>query len=62
MPEREVMDIVQAAKFLGISRDTLYLYAQKKIVPGFKIGGKGPWKFLRSSLIEWCKEQEKGKQ
>lgn len=54
--DREVMDIVEAAEFLGVSRDTMYRYADTKFVPAFKMGNR--WKFLRSSLIEWCKKQE----
>lgn len=52
---REVLDIRQAADFLGISEDTLYNYASKKLVPALKMGNR--WKFKRSRLNRWLDEQ-----
>lgn len=48
---REVMDIRQAAEYLGISADTLYRYASEGIVPAFRLGNR--WKFKRSLLDAW---------
>lgn len=53
---REVMDIRQAAKYLGISTDTLYKYASERFVPSFKLGNR--WRFRRVRLDEWMKEME----
>jgi excisionase family DNA binding protein len=35
---REVMDIRQAAEYLGISGDTLYRYASEGFIPAFRPG------------------------
>lgn len=52
---REVLDIRQAAEFLGISEDTLYNYATKRFVPAFKMGNR--WKFTRTRLVQWLDQQ-----
>lgn len=52
---REVMDIRQAAAYLGISSDTLYKYASEAFVPAFKLGNR--WRFRRSRLEEWMDRQ-----
>ncbi|MBS1803540.1 MAG: helix-turn-helix domain-containing protein [Acidobacteria bacterium] len=48
---REVLDIKQAAEFLGVSTDTLYKYACSGFVPAFKLGNR--WRFKRSRLDAW---------
>ena len=56
VPEvREVMDIRQASDYLGISPDTLYIYASEGFVPAFKLGNR--WRFKRSRLDEWMDRQ-----
>ena len=52
---REVMDIRQAAEYLGISADTLYRYASEGLIPAFKLGNR--WRFKRSLLDAWMVEQ-----
>ncbi len=48
---REVMDIRQAASYLGISADSLYRYASEGTVPAFKLGNR--WRFKRDLLDRW---------
>jgi excisionase family DNA binding protein len=48
---REVLDIRQAAEYLGISADTLYRYASEGFVPAFRLGNR--WRFKRSLLDAW---------
>jgi len=48
---REVMDIRQAAHYLGISSDSLYRYAATGFIPAFRIGNR--WRFRKSRLEEW---------
>ncbi len=52
---REVMDIRQAADYLGISGDTLYRYASEGFVPAFKLGNR--WRFRKSLLDTWMDEK-----
>ncbi len=52
---REVMDIRQAAEYLGISSDSLYRYASEGTVPAFRLGNR--WRFKRSLLDSWMVEQ-----
>ena len=56
--QREVMDIRQAADYLGISADTLYKYASEGLVPAFKLGNR--WRFKRSRLNDWMDQQSSG--
>ena len=55
MALREVMDIRQAADYLGISGDTLYRYASEGFVPAFKLGNR--WRFRKSLLDGWMDEK-----
>ncbi|MGA8109209.1 MAG: helix-turn-helix domain-containing protein [Acidobacteriaceae bacterium] len=48
---REVMDIRQAAHYLGISADSLYRYAASGFIPAFRLGNR--WRFRKSRLDEW---------
>jgi excisionase family DNA binding protein len=52
---REVMDIRQAAEYLGISGDTLYRYASEGFIPAFKLGNR--WRFKKSLLDTWMDEK-----
>lgn len=52
---REVMDIRQAADYLGISADSLYKYASEGFIPAFKLGNR--WRFKRSLLETWMERQ-----
>jgi excisionase family DNA binding protein len=52
---REVMDIRQAADYLGISGDTLYRYASEGFVPAFKLGNR--WRFRKILLDGWMDEK-----
>ena len=52
---REVMDIRQAADYLGISPDSLYKYASENFIPAFKLGNR--WRFKRSLLESWMVRQ-----
>jgi excisionase family DNA binding protein len=52
---RDVMDIRQAAGYLGISPDTLYKYASSGFIPAFKLGNR--WRFKLSILDKWMVER-----
>ncbi len=52
---REVMDIRQAAEYLGISADSLYRYASESTIPAFRLGNR--WRFKKSRLDSWMDEQ-----
>jgi excisionase family DNA binding protein len=53
--ETEVMDIRQAAEYLGVSTDTMYRYAAEGTVPAFKLGNR--WRFKRALVDAWMIEQ-----
>jgi len=55
---REVMDIYQAAEYLGVSPDTMYRYASEKKIPAFKLGNR--WRFRRVTLDRWMQQMEEG--
>ncbi len=52
---REVLDIRQAADYLGISGDMLYRYASEGFVPACKLGNR--WRFKKSLLDAWMDEK-----
>jgi excisionase family DNA binding protein len=47
---KEILDVAAAAKYLHITRATLYKLAKEKKVPGLKIGGQ--WRFSKERLDE----------
>jgi len=55
---REVMDIRQAAGYLGISSDSLYKYASEGFIPAFKLGNR--WRFKKSLIDAWMDRQSTG--
>lgn len=60
MPEdnqtREVMDLGQAAAFLGIGERTLRRWLDERGVPYARVGRL--LRFRRTALLEWLKAQE----
>lgn len=53
MGEDEVMESMEAAKFLKVSRQTLMKYVQEGKIPAQKLGRQ--WRFSKEALIEWLK-------
>jgi excisionase family DNA binding protein len=49
----EIMSIEQLAKYLDISRSTLYKLAQDGKLPGQKVGRR--WRFHKDAIDEWLK-------
>ena len=52
---REVMNVRQMSAYLGISTDTMYMYASTGLIPSFKLGNR--WRFLKSKVDEWMEKQ-----
>ena len=52
---REVINIRQAAQYLGVSPDTLYKYVGQQKVPAFRLGNR--WRFKKSMLDEWMEQK-----
>lgn len=52
---REVMNIVEASDYLGVSRETLYKYVAEDRIPAFKLGNR--WKFKKTVLDLWMERQ-----
>lgn len=52
---KEVMTIEDAARYLQISKDSLYGYAAEGKVPAFKLGKR--WRFSRSLLDAWMEAE-----
>ncbi len=46
--------IDEIARYLGISKDTVYTWATAKGMPGHKVGRL--WKFKTSEIDEWIRE------
>jgi excisionase family DNA binding protein len=52
--DKEVMDVNEVAKFLFISKSTLYQYVMNRKIPHFKLGKK--LYFKKSDLLNWVQE------
>lgn len=51
LPGREILNIDEAAAFLGVSVKTFSKVLREEDVPGRKVGRE--WKFSRQALIDW---------
>ena len=52
---REVMNVEQAACYLGVTPDTLYKYLSEGRVPAFKLGNR--WRLKKTTLDRWMERQ-----
>lgn len=53
----DIMTIKEVAEFLKLKEKTAYALAARGDIPGFKVGGS--WRFRKSELEKWIKQQEK---
>jgi excisionase family DNA binding protein len=51
----DVLTIREVADFLKVNEKTVYSLAQKRRIPGFKVGGQ--WRFRRGDLDAWIAAQ-----
>jgi len=51
--EEDVLNPLQAAEVLKVSRGTLLKLANEGKIPGQKVGRQ--WRFSRQALLEWLK-------
>jgi excisionase family DNA binding protein len=50
MPD-EILTIAEVAEYLKVTEKTVYGLAQKRQIPGFKVGGQ--WRFRRTDIATW---------
>jgi excisionase family DNA binding protein len=55
--EKEVLNVEEAAEFLGFAPYTIREKARDGQIPGRKIGGE--WRFSRRRLLEWIEEGDR---
>ncbi len=53
------MSVEEIAQHLGVSRDAIYKWIDRKGIPCHKVGSL--WKFQKSEVDEWVKEGSAGK-
>jgi excisionase family DNA binding protein len=56
---KEVMNIREAAQYLGITPDTLYKYVSLARIPAFKLGNR--WRFKKTVLDEWMEMKSRNR-
>ena len=47
------LSIKEIAEYLGVRRETIYVYLEKKNLPGHRIGKF--WKFQKADVDNWVK-------
>ncbi|MCK5600985.1 helix-turn-helix domain-containing protein [Candidatus Pacearchaeota archaeon] len=50
------LSVKEIATYLGIKRDTIYKWLEKKNLPAHKVGGL--WKFKKNEIDEWIQSGE----
>ena len=53
----DLMDVTEAAKYLNLAKQTLYIKVSKRQIPHIKQGKK--LRFLKSDLLDWLKQGRK---
>ena len=48
----------EIADFIGVNKCMIPILKRKYGLPVFKIDGKGNWKAIKSSLVDWLKKME----
>lgn len=54
------ISLPEAARYIGVSRATMYNYMNAGIIKGFKVQGSRVWKFDRHDLDAWIDKQKRG--
>lgn len=57
LPQPRLLGLLETARYLGISRQTLYKKAGREI-PAFKPAGMREWRFDRIELDAWIEQQK----
>ena len=57
--DSDIITIKEVCEYLKLNEKTAYRLASEKKIPGFKVGGS--WRFRKSEIDEWIKNQEKKK-
>jgi excisionase family DNA binding protein len=55
LQSREVLNVQEAAEFLGFAPYTIRQKARMGQIPGRKIGGE--WRFSKRALLRWLEHQ-----
>ena len=55
MDEKPYLSIGEVAKRFGVNTTTVYRLAQRRVLPGFKVGGQ--WRFDEGMLKDWVVDQ-----
>ncbi|APV43675.1 DNA binding domain-containing protein, excisionase family [Dehalogenimonas formicexedens] len=55
--ENRWLSVDEVANYLGVKRDTLYKWIERKGLPAHKLGRL--WKFRRNEIDEWVFASEK---
>lgn len=55
MPDEQLMSIKDVADFLKLNQTTIYAWAQKGTLPGYKLGRT--WRFRLSDIEAWLQER-----
>jgi excisionase family DNA binding protein len=53
MTEERWLSVEEIADYLGVKRDTVYKWIERKKMPAHKVGSL--WKFKRDEIDEWVR-------
>ena len=60
MLEDRWLSVEEIAEYLGIKRDTVYKWINRKNMPAHKVGRL--WKFRKDEVDEWIRQDSTGQQ
>ena len=50
------LTVLEVAGYLKVSKDTIYKFAQRRIIPASKIGRQ--WRFSRNDIDNWVRNDQ----
>jgi len=57
--EHELLTLNELGKILKLKRTAIYAAMKKGLLPaGIRVGAGGQWRWRRSTVVKWLKEQE----
>lgn len=54
-----LLNVKQAAEFLGVNVGTIRRWARAKVLTGIKVGIRGDWRFTKDDLLKMVKPNHK---
>jgi len=56
--QQQILGLAEAAKLLGVNKETARRWAVSQIIPAFKMHSRGHWRFYASDVDNYIKQRQ----